>query len=60
MGLIEPPVKRLFGWRPYTPGGPIFRRLGNRIWLATGGRKMGTILGACFARMLFEEMQNAE
>jgi hypothetical protein len=29
-------------------------RLGERLWLATGGRKMGTIVGAAFARRLVE------
>jgi glycine/D-amino acid oxidase-like deaminating enzyme len=55
-GLAEPPVKRLWGQRPYTPGGPVFLRVSPRTWLATGGRKMGTILGASFARRLVEEM----
>lgn len=55
LGLHEPPLARLWGWRPYTPGGPVFRRLGSRTWLATGGRKMGTILGAAFARWLVED-----
>jgi glycine/D-amino acid oxidase-like deaminating enzyme len=54
MGLTEP-IQRLFGNRPYTPGGPVFARLAPRTWLATGGRKMGTILGASFARRLVEE-----
>lgn len=55
MGLAEKPVARWFGIRPYTAGGPVFRKLGQRTWLATGGRKMGTILGAAFARRLVEE-----
>jgi hypothetical protein len=55
MGLTESPVRRCWGRRPYTPGGPVFRRLGERTWLATGGRKMGTILGAAFARQLVED-----
>lgn len=55
LGLVEEPVARLWGQRPWTPKGPVFRRLGNRTWLATGGRKMGTILGAAFARRLVEE-----
>jgi glycine/D-amino acid oxidase-like deaminating enzyme len=54
MGLTAPPIKRLWGQRPYTPGGPVFRKLGNNTWLATGGRKMGTILGAAFARRLVD------
>jgi hypothetical protein len=29
--------------------------MGRRTWLATGGRKMGTILGASFARLLVED-----
>ena len=53
--LTEPPFKRLWGRRPYVPGGPVFRKVGGRTWLATGGRKMGTILGASFARRLVEE-----
>jgi glycine/D-amino acid oxidase-like deaminating enzyme len=55
LGLTGPPVCRHQGCRPYTPGGPVFRKLGNRTWLATGGRKMGTILGASLARRLIEE-----
>jgi glycine/D-amino acid oxidase-like deaminating enzyme len=55
MGLAGEPVRRFWGRRPYTPGGPVFRRLGRRTWLATGGRKMGLILGASFARRLLEE-----
>ncbi len=55
MGLTDEPVTRYWGHRPYTPGGPVFRRLGQRTWLATGGRKMGTILGASFALRLVEE-----
>lgn len=54
MGLREP-TRQWRGARPYTPGGPVFRRVGERTWLATGGRKMGTILGASFARRLVEE-----
>lgn len=54
MGLAEPAM-RLWGNRPYTPGGPVFRQMASRTWLATGGRKMGTILGASFARRLIEE-----
>ncbi len=53
-GLTTPPVGRLFGHRPYTPGGPLFRKLSPRTWLATGGRKMGTIIGASFAHRLVE------
>lgn len=53
MGLTDP-LHRLFGWRPYVPGGPLFRRVGQRTWVATGGRKMGTILGASFAHRLVE------
>jgi glycine/D-amino acid oxidase-like deaminating enzyme len=55
LGLTNPPIKRLWGRRPYTPGGPVFLQVGSRTWLATGGRKMGTILGASFARRLVEE-----
>ena len=55
MGLTDLPIKKLWGHRPYTPGGPVFLRIGNRTWLATGGRKMGTILGASFARRLVED-----
>jgi glycine/D-amino acid oxidase-like deaminating enzyme len=54
MGLTEP-VARLWGNRPYTPRGPVFQQIAPRTWLATGGRKMGTILGASFARRLVEE-----
>jgi glycine/D-amino acid oxidase-like deaminating enzyme len=52
MGLVDPPVERIWGLRPYTSGGPTFLRLGERTWLATGGRKMGTIIGAAFAQRL--------
>ncbi|MBY0525298.1 MAG: FAD-binding oxidoreductase [Gemmataceae bacterium] len=54
MGLMEP-KRRLWGYRPYVPGGPVFRKVGERTWLGTGGRKMGTILGAAFALRLVEE-----
>jgi glycine/D-amino acid oxidase-like deaminating enzyme len=55
LGLTNTPMQRLWGRRPYTPRGPVFRRVANRTWLATGGRKMGTILGASFARRLVED-----
>jgi glycine/D-amino acid oxidase-like deaminating enzyme len=55
MGLAGEPVRRLWGRRPYTPGSPVFQKIAGRTWLATGGRKMGTILGASFARRLVEE-----
>ncbi|MBI1832714.1 MAG: NAD(P)/FAD-dependent oxidoreductase [Planctomycetes bacterium] len=57
LGLTNAPVQRLWGQRPYVTGGPVFERIGERAWLATGGRKMGTILGAAFARRLVEEIQ---
>jgi glycine/D-amino acid oxidase-like deaminating enzyme len=53
-GLTGEPLARLWGYRPYTPGGPVFQKRGRSTWLATGGRKMGTILGAAFARRLVE------
>jgi glycine/D-amino acid oxidase-like deaminating enzyme len=55
MGLTEAPVARLWGCRPYTPRGPVFQKVGRRTWLATGGRKLGTVLGASYARRLVEE-----
>jgi glycine/D-amino acid oxidase-like deaminating enzyme len=55
LGLTDAPIQRLWGRRPYTRGGPLFQKIGTRTWLATGGRKMGTILGAAFARRLIEE-----
>jgi glycine/D-amino acid oxidase-like deaminating enzyme len=55
LGLTGAPLQVLWGRRPYVPGGPVFKRLGERTWLATGGRKMGTILGASYARRLIEE-----
>lgn len=55
LGLIQP-TGRLHGYRPYTPGGPVFQRLASRTWLATGGRKMGTIFGAAFAHRLLQEL----
>ncbi|HBI42477.1 MAG TPA: hypothetical protein DDY78_06410 [Planctomycetales bacterium] len=54
MGLTNP-IERYCGYRPYTPGGPLFHKLASRTWLATGGRKMGTILGASYARRLVEK-----
>ena len=54
LGLTQQPIRRIWGRRPYSPGGPVFQKIGNRCWLATGGRKMGTILGAAFARRLVE------
>lgn len=54
LGLSETPIARHWGRRPYTPGGPLFVALGQRTWLATGGRKLGTIIGAAFARRLVE------
>ena len=53
--MLGAPVQTFWGRRPYVPGGPVFKKIGNRTWLATGGRKMGTILGASFARRLIEE-----
>jgi glycine/D-amino acid oxidase-like deaminating enzyme len=55
LGLTDEPVERFWGYRPYTPKGPVFQKVSTRTWLATGGRKMGTILGASFARRLVEE-----
>jgi hypothetical protein len=55
MGLSGEPAARYWGYRPYVPGGQVFRQLGARTWLATGGRKMGTVLGAAFAHRLVEE-----
>jgi glycine/D-amino acid oxidase-like deaminating enzyme len=55
MGLTGEPRRRYWGYRPYTPGGPVFVRMASRTWLATGGRKMGSILGAAYARRLVEE-----
>jgi glycine/D-amino acid oxidase-like deaminating enzyme len=55
LGLTEPPIRRLWGLRPFTPGGALFLKIGDRTWLATGGRKMGTILGASFAQRLVDE-----
>jgi glycine/D-amino acid oxidase-like deaminating enzyme len=55
LGLPARPTLRYCGFRPYTPGGPFFQKIASRTWLATGGRKMGTILGASFARRLVEK-----
>ncbi len=55
LGLTGTPLVRWWGRRPYTPGGPLFVKIGARTWLATGGRKMGTIFGASFAMRLVEE-----
>ena len=54
MGLTAEPSRRCWGCRPYIPGGPVFVKVSSRTWLATGGRKMGTILGASYARRLVE------
>ena len=54
-GLTSTPVQRLWGQRPYVAKGPVFLQLGQRTWLATGGRKLGTILGAAFASQFVEE-----
>lgn len=59
LSLTDQPLERLWGRRPYTQGGPIFQKIGSRSWLATGGRKMGTILGAAFARRLVDEELSA-
>jgi hypothetical protein len=56
LGLDMPPIQRLWGRRPYVPGGPVFKQLGARTWLATGGRKMGTVLGASFALHLLDAL----
>ncbi len=55
LGLTVEPARRLWGRRPYVPGGPVFRRLGERTWLATGGRKLGTVFAAAFAWRLVEQ-----
>jgi len=52
---LSKPIARLWGQRPYVSGGPFFQQIASRTWLATGGRKMGTILGASFARRLVED-----
>jgi hypothetical protein len=54
IGLAGEPVARLWGQRPYVRGGPVLHRLATQTWLATGGRKLGTILGASLARQLVE------
>jgi len=54
MGLTGP-IKRFWGNRPYAPGGLVFEKPADLTWLATGGRKMGTILGASCARRLVEQ-----
>jgi hypothetical protein len=54
MGLTEP-VARLWGNRPYAPDGLVYEKIAGRTWLATGGRKMGVILGASCARRLVDE-----
>jgi hypothetical protein len=54
IGLTRP-IRSLAGRRPYAPGGPVFLRAGRRTWVGSGGRKMGTILGASFARRLVEQ-----
>ncbi len=56
LGLTDEPIERRWGQRPYAAGGLVFRKVGARTWLATGGRKMGTILGASCACRLVEEL----
>ena len=56
MGLTGP-VRRFWGCRPYALGGPVFRKVGSRTWVGTGGRKLGTILGASLALRLLEELR---
>jgi glycine/D-amino acid oxidase-like deaminating enzyme len=55
LGLTGPSIQRHWGRRPYAPGGPLFMQIGARTWLATGGRKMGTILGASLAPRVVEQ-----
>jgi glycine/D-amino acid oxidase-like deaminating enzyme len=59
LGLEQPPLERLHGVRPYSPGGPVFRRLGQRTWLATGGRKLGTLFAASLATRLLDELRSS-
>jgi hypothetical protein len=54
LGLTEP-IARCRGWRPYASGGPLFKQVGSCTWVASGGRKMGTILGASFAQRLIDD-----
>ncbi len=55
LGLTGSPLCRYWGRRPYTAGGPLFHQMGARTWLATGGRKIGTVVAASFARRLIED-----
>ena len=48
------PQRRYWGYRPYVSGGPVFRQVGDHTWLGTGGRKLGTIIAAAFAKRLIE------
>jgi glycine/D-amino acid oxidase-like deaminating enzyme len=60
-GLTGTPLRRLHGIRPYAPGGVFFQSISAKTWLATGGRKMGTILGAyCARRLVDEELSRGE
>jgi len=54
-GLTDP-ITRFHGQRPYTPGGPILRQISDRTWVATGGRKLGTLFGAAFAHRLVHKL----
>jgi glycine/D-amino acid oxidase-like deaminating enzyme len=57
LGLTGP-VRRWWGRRPYAPGGPLFLKVAARTWVATGGRKLGTVLGAaCAGRLVDEELR---
>jgi glycine/D-amino acid oxidase-like deaminating enzyme len=54
LGFTQP-RSMLYGVRPYVDGGPWFSRVSERVWCATGGRKLGTIAGAAFAHRFARE-----
>ncbi len=54
MGLYNP-VMVWLGQKPYCQGGPVFDKLGSRLWVGTGGRQYGTVVAASFAKRLVEE-----
>lgn len=56
MACIEGGI--ITGIRPYTKGNNlgVFEKLGNRLYVSTGGAKNGTILGATHGLQLLKEL----
>ena len=53
---LRDPTERLFGYRPYCEGGLVFERPSQRLFVGTGGRKLGTLIGAYVAKKLVESL----